>query len=238
MKRRKLGEILQKAGVITPQQLAEALEDQKRYGGKLGTILLERRMISEKQYFQALTSQLRIPAVDFTKSTVPEEVIKYITQELAEKHTVFPVAVKRTPQGNVLVLAMADPTNVEVQDEIRFTTGCKVEPALALESTLQYVIRDYYFHQEGRGSYQLERDFGLGGEDSGQETFYHIEQARVSEPDEPELLTSTEGKEPEVEELSGDKPKLSRELKALLKLLAQKGIITPKEYREAFKETK
>jgi len=63
MKRKKLGEILIEAGVITPEQLGGALEDQKRYGGKLGTILLERHLITEDEYIRALTTQLQLPAV-------------------------------------------------------------------------------------------------------------------------------------------------------------------------------
>ncbi len=232
-RRKKLGEILVEAGVIKPRQLAEALEDQKRYGGKLGTILLERRYISEKQYFNALTAQLGVPAIDFTRSTVPEKVAKLIPQELAERHNVFPVAQKITPKGKVIVLAMADPTDVTVQDEITFTTGFKVEPALALESTIKYVIRDYYFHQQGKGSYRLEHDMDIGpGAAEQEESTFQIENAKVSEPYEPEIISP-----PEDKDQAEEKPKLTRELRALLKLLAKKGLINSKEYLDTFKET-
>lgn len=236
-KKKRLGEILLDEGVITPKQLADVLEDQKRYGGKLGNILLERRIISEKDFFMALTSQLGIPAVDFSKSTIPETVIKSITQELAEKYTIFPVALKRTPQGTFLVLAMADPTNVEIQDEVRFTTGYKVEPALSLEGTIEYVIRDYFSHQEGKGSYRLEADLE-GSQAPGQETFYQNENQGQADPDRGQMQITHEERADRSVESPDDKPQLTRELKALLKLLAQKGIISPKEYREVFKETK
>jgi len=239
MKRKKLGEILLEARAITPQQLAEALDDQAKYGGKLGAILLERRFITERAYFQALSAQLRIPAVDFSRSTIPENVIKVIPQELAEKHVVFPVALKRSPQGKVLVLAMADPTNVEVQDHIRFSTGYKVEPALALESTIRYVIRDYWFHQDGQGPYRLNNDIEIGdgagappSAPAGEIQNGVVIESRDSSPAMPSATI------PVAESEDEDRPNLSRELRALLKLLAKKGVISPREYLEAFKETK
>lgn len=238
MKRKKLGEILLEARAITPQQLAEALDDQAKYGGKLGAILLERRFITERAYFQALSTQLRIPAIDFSRSTIPENVIKVIPQELAEKHVVFPVALKRTPAGKVLVLAMADPTNVEIQDHVRFSTGYKVEPALALESTIRYVIQDYWFHQDGRGSYRMDSEIDIGGgaaslsEPTVEVQQEDLTESRNSVPVMPSATIPVSEGEDE------DRPALSRELRALLKLLAKKGIISPREYLEAFKETK
>ena len=239
MKRKKLGEILLDAGAISPRQLADALEDQKRYGGKLGTLLLERRYITEKDFFHALTRQLGIPAIDFTKSTIPEAVIKLLPQELIEKHAIFPVAMKRSPQGNILVLAMGDPTNVDIQDEIRFTTGLKVEPVLALEPTIRYVIREYYYHLDGKGAYRMdtELEVGTGGGPPDLEAMYGVEHSRISEVNDPEMMTAPSEDSPPLD-TAGDKPVLNRELRALLKLLAKKGILTPKEYLDAFKETK
>jgi type IV pilus assembly protein PilB len=238
MRKKRLGEILLDAGVIKPAQLAEALEDQKRYGGKLGMILLERRLITEREFFHALSSQLSIPAVDFTKSTIPEAVIKVLPQELAEKHVVFPVAVKRSPAGNTLVLAMSDPTNVQIQDEVRFTTGCKVEPVLALESTIRYVINDYFYHGGGKGSYRMRVDLEAEAPAPSMETQeFHVEHATVAEVDDPELMMPPPTDNGAAQSKDEDKPRLTRELKALLKLLGKKGIITPKEYLDEFKDT-
>ncbi len=235
-KKKKLGEILVDAGVITDNQLAEALEDQKRYGGRLGTILLDRRYISEKTYINALTSQLKIPAIDLSKSTVPESVIKVMPADLAEKLVVFPIAVKRTPMGNILVLAMADPTNVEAQDEVRFTTGYKVEPALALESTLRFAIRDYFYNQNGHGSYRLDMDDKTitGNENKNGQPMEIVSEEKKPRVNDDFVLQPDDDTEP----ASDDKPELTRELKTLLKLLSKKGVLTSKEYLEAFKETK
>ncbi len=235
--RLKLGEILIRAGAITPQQLKEALEDQKRYGGRLGTILLERRFIDEKTFFRALSGQLKIPAIDFSKSVVPEVVIKLVPQELIEKYIVFPVATRRTMSGNIIVLAMADPTNVEAQDEIQFRTGFRVEPALALESTIRQIIREYYFEQDGKGSYRYTPEIDISEEKPedqveivrGISRYDQVSNQEVSVEKDTDII-SEEREEPKA-------PQLTRELKALLRLLAKKGIISQKEYLDEFENT-
>ena len=235
--RKKLGEILLEAGAITEKQLREALEDQRKYGGKLGEILIDRRYISERAYLRALSQQLKIPAIDFTKSTIPEQVIHMVPQEIQERHNVFPVATKRTARGNVLVLAMGDPTNVEVQDEIRFMTGYHIEPVIALESVIRQVIRDYWYRQEGKGSYRYEPDVDLSG--------WEPRPMEISETDErfiprERMIDFEKEKEEKISEenLTSVRARPSRELLALLRLLAKKGIITEQEYLEELKKIK
>lgn len=249
VEKKKLGEILLEAGVISSQQLKEALEDQKKFGGKLGSILLDRRYISEKAYLTALSQQLKIPAIDFSKSTIPEAVIHLVPRELQEKHTVFPVATKRTPRGKTLILAMQDPTNVEVLDEIAFRIGCRVEPAIALETVLREIIREYWYHQDGKGSYHYKPDTDLGGwvprRDGGIYPGRFIPGERVIDFEaegKAQEETKPEGEAKETvgakEETALAKIKPSRELLALLRLLVKKKIITEQEYLEEVKKTK
>lgn len=244
--RLKLGEILLKAGVISKDQLNAALEDQRRYGGRLGTLLLERRYITEKVYFKALSAQLKIPAVDFARSSIPEAICKLIPKEVAEKHLVFPVATRRTPSGNILVLAMADPTNVEAQDEIRFQSGFKIEPLLGLERIIRAVIREFWYEQGGKGSYTYKPDLDLSSGAAepaaapveGMEIF-HGEERGAPLSSAREKADRSGGAAPTAvqHERVEDAPQFSRELKTLLKLLVRKGIITQQEYLELFKET-
>jgi hypothetical protein len=239
--RLKLGEILLKAGVLSKEQLNAALEDQRRYGGRLGTILLERRFITEKVYFKALSTQLRIPAVDFGQSSIPEAICRVVPRELAEKYVVFPVATRRTPSGNVLMLAMADPTNVEAQDEIRFLTGFKVEPLLGLESTIRVVIREFWYEQDGKGTYRYKPDVDLSSgapEPVSQEMEVIHGEVRGPMAPEKEKAPATPAPRLQVEHERGEgTPQLTRELKALLKLLVRKGLISQQEYLDEFKET-
>jgi len=244
VERKKLGEILLQAGVISAEQLKEALEDQRRYGGHLGTILLDRRYIDEKAFLYALSQQLKIPAVDFSKSTIPEAVIHLVSQEIQEKNLVFPVATKRTPSGNVLILGMSDPTNVEIQDHIRFLTGYRVEPVVALESVIRQAIREYWYRQEGRGSYQYRPDADLGAIEHGNieiERDDGIHGERVINFNEAEKEISPPKPDKTAKAgFSGEevKAKPSRELLALLRLLARKKIITEKEFMDELKKTK
>ena len=238
-----MGEILIQAGVINAEQLKEALEDQKRYGGRLGNILLDRRAIDEKAFLYALSQQLKIPALDFSKSTLPETVIHLVSQDIQEKNMVFPVATKRTPSGNVLILAMSDPTNVEIQDHIRFLTGYRVEPVVALESIIRQAIRDYWYRQEGKGSYRYTPDSDLGAMEPGQ---MHIDDVNVAGERMIDFeKTEKEAREPrpakqEKKSFAPEeiKAKPSRELLALLRLLARKGLISEKEFLEELKKTK
>jgi len=250
VERKKLGEILLEAKVITPEQLKEALEDQKKYGNRLGAILLDRRHIDEKAFLYALSQQLKIPAVDFSRSSIAETVIHIVSQEVQEKNAVFPVAIKRTPSGNVLILAMSDPTNVEIQDHIRFSTGYRVEPVLALESVIRQAIRDYWYTQDGKGSYRYKADSELGsmqmkeGESSQTEWVRGdrmIDFDAQGQPVRAEQPAKEEkaAKESKAEFSDGQvKAKPTRELLALLRLLARKGMITEKEFMEELKKTK
>lgn len=239
--RKKLGEILVQAGAITPKQLKEALEDQRRYGGRLGDILLDRRYIDERSFLVALSQQLKIPAIDFAKSTIPEAVIHIVSQEIQEKSLVFPIGIKHAAGGNVLILSMADPTDVEIQDRIRFLTGHRVEPVLALESVIREAIREYWYRQEGKGSYRYTAPANIS------EVEHNVKEPpiedriageRVIDFDEDTRgprAANTIMAEPE----SGPiKAKPSRELLALLRLLAKKGVITEEEFLEELKKTR
>jgi len=240
--RLKLGEILLKAGVITQEQLNSALEDQRHYGGRLATILLERRIITEKVYFKALSAQLKIPAVDFSRSSIPEAICRLVPREMAEKHVVFPVATRRTPGGNVLLLAMSDPTNVPAQDEIRFLTGFKVEPLIGLENIIRSVIREFWYEQGGKGSYSYKPDVDLaaGAAEAKEQQMevLHGEERRVAHQPAPAAPAPKPAGKLVVEHERGQEaPQLTRELKALLKLLVRKGLITQQEYMDEFKES-
>ena len=248
--RKKLGEILLQAKVITPEQLKDALADQKKYGGRLGAILLDRRHIDEKAFLYALSQQLKIPAIDFSKSSISENVIHIVSQEVQEKNMVFPVAVKRTPSGNVLILAMSDPTNVEIQDHIRFSTGYRVEPVLALESVIRQSVRDYWYTQDGKGSYRYKPDLELGSMQSvegdtsqtewtrGNRMIDFDAQGQAVRENQPSKVekAAKEGQAEFNDDLAKAKP--TRELLALLRLLARKGLITEKEFMEELKKTK
>src|SRR5438093_2222405 len=136
----KLGEMLIKAGLLTPQKLQEALEYQKTNGGKLGLNLVKLGLVKEEDITRVLSQQYGVPAINLTKVEVDDAVVKLIPSEVAQKYLILPVS--RT--GATLTVAMVDPTNVFAMDDIKFMTGYNVEPVVASEVAIKEAIDKYY----------------------------------------------------------------------------------------------
>src|SRR5688572_28270367 len=136
----KLGEILVRENLVTPQQLREALDYQRKSGGRLGSNLVKLGMISDDVITAVLSRQYGVPSINIDLFKIEDEVIKLISQEVALKYTVLPIS----KVGATLTLAMADPTNVFATDDIKFMTGLNVEPVIASEASIQMAIGKYY----------------------------------------------------------------------------------------------
>jgi len=136
----KLGEMLIKAGLLTPQKLQEALEYQKANGGKLGLNLVKLGHVKEEDITRVLSQQYGVPAVSLSKIEIDDTVVKLIPSEVAQKYLIMPVS--RT--GATLTIAMVDPTNVFAMDDIKFMTGYNVEPVVASEVAIKEAIDRYY----------------------------------------------------------------------------------------------
>jgi type IV pilus assembly protein PilB len=136
----KLGEMLIKAGLLTPQKLQEALEYQKTNGGKLGFNLVKLGLVKEEDITRVLSQQYGVPAINLSKLEIDDTVVKLIPSEVAQKYLIMPVG--RT--GATLTIAMMDPTNVFAMDDIKFMTGYNVEPVVASEVAIKEAIDRYY----------------------------------------------------------------------------------------------
>jgi type IV pilus assembly protein PilB len=136
----KLGEILVRENLVTPQQLREALDYQRTGGGRLGSNLVKLGMISDDVITAVLSRQYGIPSINLDLFQIEPEVIKLISQEVALKYTILPIS----KVGATLTMAMADPTNVFAMDDIKFMTGLNVEPVIASEASIQMSIGKYY----------------------------------------------------------------------------------------------
>ncbi|HMS08450.1 MAG TPA: ATPase, T2SS/T4P/T4SS family [Pyrinomonadaceae bacterium] len=136
----KLGEILVRENLLTPQQLREALDYQRTNGGRLGSSLVKLGMISDDVITAVLSRQYGVPSINLDLFHIEADVIKLISQEVALKYTVLPIS----KVGATLTLAMADPTNVFAMDDIKFMTGLNVEPVIASEASIQMSIGKYY----------------------------------------------------------------------------------------------
>jgi len=136
----KLGEILLREGLITPDQLKKALLEQKNTGMRLGYTLVKLGFVEETEISKMLARQYRMPAVDLSRFEVDPKIIKLIPPDVAVKHTVLPL--KR--EGRTLTVAIADPNNVTAIEDIKFITRCDVFPVIAGEYTLRNAIEKYY----------------------------------------------------------------------------------------------
>ncbi len=136
----KLGEILVRENLISPQHLREALDYQREHGGRLGYNLVKLGLVSDDMITAVLSRQYGIPSVNLDLFQIDESVLRLIPQEVAQKYSVLPLS----RVGATLTLAMVDPTNVFAMDDIKFMTGLNVEPVVVAEASVAQAIAKYY----------------------------------------------------------------------------------------------
>ena len=136
----KLGEILVRENLISPQHLREALDYQREHGGRLGYNLVKLGLVSDDMITAVLSRQYGIPSVNLELFQIDEQVLHLIPQEVAQKYSVLPLS----RVGASLTLAMVDPTNVFAMDDVKFMTGLNVEPVVVAEASIQHAIACYY----------------------------------------------------------------------------------------------
>lgn len=148
--KKRLGEILLEAGIINESQLQQALEYQQMWGQRLGSALVAKGFLSEEMLMRVLGSTLNMPIVDISRIRIPPEIIKIVPAKLAEKYDVVPIALESKGGGRqTLIIAMADPLNIEAVDQLKFTTGYNIRPVLSTISGIAEALRKYF--NLGRG---------------------------------------------------------------------------------------
>jgi type IV pilus assembly protein PilB len=136
----RLGEILLREGLVTRDQLAQALAEQKNTKHRLGYVLVKLGLVQELEITKVLARQYRMPAVDLTRFEVDPKIIKLVPAEMATKSVVLPL--KR--EGRTLTVAMADPTDLGLLEDLKFITRFDLFPVIAGEYTLRNLIEKYY----------------------------------------------------------------------------------------------
>jgi type IV pilus assembly protein PilB len=154
----KIGEFLLEDSRITQEQLQNALEVQKKEPGKLGSILIRLGYVTEEDIAQALSKQFGYPSINLSKFDIDEKVLELIKPEMARKHIVMPVH----RIGSILTLAMADPSNLFVQEEIRFSTNLRIQAVIAPESSIIESIDKYYGSSTGIEAQKFLEEIELG----------------------------------------------------------------------------
>ncbi len=136
--------ILLEEAALTPEQLVQVREEQKRSGTSL-QITLDKIGLGEEKIVKILSEKFRIPMVDWSNVQINPEVLSIVPEEKARKYLVFPLSVERMERRQSrITLAMVDPLDLATLTEISFMTGCNVKPMIASESSILNAIKKYY----------------------------------------------------------------------------------------------
>ena len=157
MARKKLGEMLIEAGVLDEARLRSALADQRRWGRSLGRTLVELKLIAEDELVRVLGAQLGLPTIDLDKFEIPDSVIDLIPDELARQHQI----VAFDQQGKFLDVAMVDPTNLGIVDELRIRTQMNIRSYLAGPRMMERAVAKYH-----GGTHRADIGIALDGPDT------------------------------------------------------------------------
>jgi|BarGraNGADG00212_1021973.scaffolds.fasta_scaffold01714_5 type IV pilus assembly protein PilB len=136
----RIGDLLVREGLISKDQLDKALQEQRQNGTRVGYNLVKLGFIQEIELTKHLARQYKMPAVDLSKFEVDPKIVKLIPADLAIKNLVLPL--KR--DGRTLTVAMADPTNFAVIDDLKFITRYDIFPVIAGEFTLRNALDKIY----------------------------------------------------------------------------------------------
>ncbi|HHW66713.1 MAG TPA: Flp pilus assembly complex ATPase component TadA [Epulopiscium sp.] len=139
-KKKKLGDLLLQADMITKEQLEKGLQEQVKTGKKLGEILVEKGWVSEKNLMEVLEFQLGIPYVDLSQYIIDANAAGMINENLAKRHNLIPIKTV----NNHLIVAMSDPLNIFALDDVRITTKMEVIPVLANFADVKSAIDKIY----------------------------------------------------------------------------------------------
>jgi type IV pilus assembly protein PilB len=157
----RIGDLLVREGLITKDQLDKALQEQRQNGTRVGYNLVKLGFVQEIELTKTLARQYKMPAVDLSKFEVDPKIVKLIPADLAIKNLVLPL--KR--DGRTLTVAMADPTNFAVIDDLKFITRYDIFPVIAGEFTLRNYLEKIYEAADVQMSALLEDIAGLDGEE-------------------------------------------------------------------------
>ncbi|MCE3010239.1 MAG: Flp pilus assembly complex ATPase component TadA, partial [Proteobacteria bacterium] len=158
----KLGEILVKQGLVRPDQMAKALDEQKRTNSRLSQILISQGILKDNQILKAMEKAYSLPGVDLNTFEIQAEVTRLVPREVCEKHGLIPI--QKVGTGTV-VIAFSDPSNLQVRDDMRFITKAKVQPVVATEIAISAAIDRHYSAAMSEISKQVEREQAI--EDAG-----------------------------------------------------------------------
>jgi type IV pilus assembly protein PilB len=145
--RKKLGEILVEGGLLSQKQLEEALPFQKRSHLKLGQFLVREGIVNESQIVELVSNQLRLEKYRPENYSIDMDLINLLPADLAHKYQVAPLQ----KNGLLLSIAMVDPLDINALDAIELMTNCEVEAIICSEQHLNNLLSSLYGTYAGIG---------------------------------------------------------------------------------------
>ncbi|KGX93475.1 type II secretion system protein E [Pontibacillus halophilus JSM 076056 = DSM 19796] len=139
VKRKRLGDLLKEADLITESEIETALQSKKE-GQKLGDVLLEKGYITEQQLIEVLEVQLDIPRISLYRYPIDPTIINIVDKEFAQRNMVIPI----NKEGDVLTVAMNDPMDYFAIDDLKISTGFQVTPVIATKDEIIQAINKHY----------------------------------------------------------------------------------------------
>lgn len=136
----RLGELLVRNQLISDNQLANAISEQKKQGIRLGAALVKLGYVQEHDLASFLSKHYGVPSIDLSEFDIDPAVISLIPEEVAQKYQLVPI----NRAGATLIVAMSDPSNIFAIDDIKFMTGFNVEVVVAAEAAIKDAIDQYY----------------------------------------------------------------------------------------------
>lgn len=245
VRRIRLGELLVKAGILDELRLQSALNEQRKWGGRLGKVIVDLGYVEENVITKALSKQLGVPRADLDNAQVPQDILRRMDAPTAQQNGLCPE--RYDTERKVLTVAMADPTDVQSLDDVGFRTGARVEATIAGESEIARAIDRLFF---GR----VETSVELGGSDSfaamgGTETgpFAEFEPGALETETRPAPssaerfgpITAPPSTTPPAaprdglaEKLDAAQKRQNRAIRVMIDMLIEKGVFSEKEFRE------
>jgi len=135
--RKRIGEILVGAGLVTQEQVDQVAEAARKSGKRVGEALVEAGLVKEEDVAKALAKQFGLEYIDVGQESIASKIdVNLLGEDLVRKHMVLPLG----KSGGKLLLAMHDPKDLELLDMLRFRLNTEIEPQLATKSRIKQYI--------------------------------------------------------------------------------------------------
>ncbi|MCI8963104.1 MAG: Flp pilus assembly complex ATPase component TadA [Eubacterium sp.] len=145
--RKRIGDVLIDANIITQEQLMTALEEQRKTGKRLGEVLVELKYTDETEIAEAMSQQMKIPLAKIREAKLAPEIIELLPENIVRKNNVIPFELDEN-NPNILRIAMADPLDIIAVDDISIITNMQIDIMVATPSDITYAIEKYYGNEQ------------------------------------------------------------------------------------------